>query len=236
MEFWRVVAVSAPVVWRQSCIALAIIYIMDKSSKSRERLEAERRNPWMRAERYSDCLFDAILTSDSDGERGLFVSFLLAYFDWILNNSDPLPAEFDYTRGGFGAFIFVKKALKDPACRDLVWDWMRLLLKRARENYSYQDAIVVGVFSLIAEDPLKLCDAVEAELVHRFLKSYEDIGTRWVVYAAYKLWPRKLEEDLLEHTKWCQQHGLLPVEFDHAEVRNWITENRTDEEDTPDRE
>lgn len=201
----------------------------DPVSKDRKRILSS-----MRAESYCADLFEAAMTARTVEERDFFTSLLLRYFEWIFRCEDPLPSDFDYERGACGGFIFLHKALKNPASRDLTWEWTHRLIQRASQNVSYQEAIVIGVFELIAQYPLELNHPEEATLVDRWLRCYEDPETRWVVHRAYEWCARKLRGDLDAHTAWCEQKGLPPVDFHVREVCTWILQKVREDAESQD--
>ena len=181
-----------------------------------------------RAERHCSGLYDGIRTSTGEEERAVLVRLLLEYLAWIFRFEEPLPAEFDYSRGAIGGFIFLHKALKNPRSRDPVWEWTTKFLRAARGNESYQSAIAIGVFELLAGYPLEFEVPTEAEFIDRFFRTYEDPDTRWIVFRSYQLSAGKLTGDIEQYSIWCAKNEKIPPKFDRKEICDWVKENDYD--------
>lgn len=207
---------------------------MTDSKRFFRRREESRGEPSFRAEKYCWHLYKAAVGSVDDNELDVILSMLTRYISWILRYPDGLSGEFDYARGATGALLVLHRALRHRKTRDRMWEWVRGLMRDACDNETYQRALGIGVFELIAQYPLELEDPEEAELVYRLFSCYDDPATRWVIFDAYTYCAEKLPGDLRRVIDWCRRHSLPSPGFDTAEVLRWVEENRLNGEEEDD--
>lgn len=183
--------------------------------------------PWSRryinAEYPCDVLIEAAYRAANDRERKLCVSFIVQLLDfWIeRGTANQLGDQAEWMTACQAAH----HCLREPACRNEVWDWLRQLTREIPDDDDdevQKARIKCGIFHLIPEEPMNWDDPDEMFLIDQFFQCLQDETTCWVVFEGYEFQQgEKFRSDLARYDRWCLAHGRPRPPLTEAEIDHW---------------